>query len=200
MHLEIDLHILLRMSIGKGIDSMILRQLKEKDADGMLEWMHDSDIQKCFRVDMSSRKRRDVIAFINTSTVQVVDGGSIHYAITDEDDEYLGTISLKDIDLSARNAEFAISLRKMAQGKGVAVSATKELLNIAFNTYNFERVYLNVLAENQRAIHLYEKCGFVYEGEFRKHLFLNGEFKSLKWYSMLREEYLIKFDEESKEL
>jgi len=49
-----------------------------------------------------------------------------------------------------------------------------------------------VLAENKKAIHLYEKCGFVYEGEFRKHLFLKGKFRTLKWYSILREEYILR--------
>lgn len=46
-----------------------------------------------------------------------------------------------------------------------------------------------VLLDNKRAIYLYEKCGFTYEGEFRNHLFLRGEFKMLKWYGILREEY-----------
>jgi len=40
---------------------------------------------------------------------------------------------------------------------------------------------------------MYERIGFVYEGAFRKHLFLRGEYKTLKWYSILREEYLAKY-------
>ena len=28
---------------------ILIRELKEKDAPYMLEWMHDHDIQKCFR-------------------------------------------------------------------------------------------------------------------------------------------------------
>ena len=112
---------------------MKLRRLKEKDATGMLEWMHDPEFQKNFQIDMINRRMEDIIEFINQSQTDRIEGQSIHYAIVDEEDEYLGTISLKDIDLLARKAEYAISLRKMAQGKGIATEATRELLRIAFD-------------------------------------------------------------------
>lgn len=168
---------------------MSLRKLKEKDVEGMLEWMHDPVIQKSFRFNTENKKKEDVLNFIRKAEVEPIDGKSIHFAIVDENDEYLGTISLKNVDLTSQNAEFAISLRQKAQGKGIGTKATKELLNLAFNKFGLERVYLNVLSENEKAIHLYEKCGFIYEGEFRKHLFLRGEYRSLKWYSLLREEF-----------
>lgn len=167
----------------------MLRKLKVEDVEGMLEWMCDSEIQKNFRFSMEKKRKEDILKFIETAETEPIHGKSIHYAIADEYDEYLGTISLKDIDLTAKNAEYAISLRKKAQGKGLAERATKEILHVAFDDFGFERIYLNVLAENLRAIYLYEKCGFVFEGEFRKHLFLKGEYRTLKWYAMLREDY-----------
>ena len=127
--------------------------------------------------------------FIQHADIQLIGGKDIHYAIADEYDEYLGTISLKDVDLTDRKAEYAISLRRKAQGRGIATEATCEILRLAFEEYGLERVYLNVLSDNNRAIRLYERVGFVYEGAFRKHLFLRGEYRTLKWYSMLKEEY-----------
>lgn len=168
---------------------MRLRQLEEKDLDGMLEWMHDVDIQKSFRHNMQGIKREDALRFIQEAVTEPIQGKSIHYAIANDKDEYMGTISLKEVDLTDRNAEYAISLRKIAQGRGIAFEATKLLLKKAFEFFEFERVYLNVLSENTRAIHLYEKCGFVFEGEFRNHLFLGGGYKTLKWYGMLNEDY-----------
>lgn len=176
---------------------MFLRQLKEKDAEGMLEWMHDPDIQKNFRFSTVDKKKEDALKFIQKAETALVDGKSIHLAIADDDDEYLGTISLKNLDLESGNAEYAISLRKKAQGRGIGTEATKELLALAFNRFHLERVYLNVLAENEKAVRLYQKCGFVYEGAFRKHLFLRGEYKTLYWYGMLREEYLKIYSENS---
>lgn len=180
------------MVIKMSKDQIVyLRKLEEKDAKGMLEWMQDTEIQKKFRFAIENVKKEDVLNFIKVAETEPIEGKSIHYAIADEDDEYLGTISLKDVDLLARKAEYAISLRRKAQGMGVGTKATMKILEEAFDRFGLERVYLNVLSDNERAIHLYEKCGFIYEGEFRNHLFLRGEYKSLKWYSMLKEDYKV---------
>ena len=168
---------------------MRLRKLEEKDADGMLEWMHDPETQDFFCFDAMKRTKQDVLEFIRNASIDCTEGNSIHYAVCDDEDEYLGTISLKNIDLCAKKAEFAIRLRKKARGRGVGQTVISILLDKAFTEFDLERVYLNVLSDNDRAIHLYEKCGFIYEGEFRKHIYIHGKYKSLKWYSILREEY-----------
>lgn len=168
---------------------MRLRKLKKKDATGMLEWMQDPDIQKKFRFQCKDKTLNEVLEFIYSARTIPQENQNVHFAVVDDTDEYMGTISLKKIDFQASNAEYAISLRKKAQEKGIAAEATQEILRIAFEDWNLQRVYLNVLSDNYRAIHLYEKCGFIFEGEFRCHLFLGGEYKSLKWYGMLRDEY-----------
>ena len=168
-----------------------LRELEEKDAVYMLEWMHDSEIQKCFQRDMRNMSLRDAEEFCRTSLVRnnLEDGQSFHYAIANEQDEYMGTISLKNINLTSKSSEYAISIRRCAQGKGIAREATKLLLEKAFKEFGLHRIYLNVLSDNKRAIRFYEKCGFVYEGEFREHLKLEGVLKSLIWFGMLAEEF-----------
>lgn len=51
------------------------------------------------------------------------------------------------------------------QGKGIGTFAVKEILNHGFNNLNLNRIQLNVLNYNHRAIKLYEKCGFKLEGK-----------------------------------
>ncbi len=169
-----------------------LRPLKQNDIQGMLEWMHDPEVNCFFRFDASNMTEAKAKAFVENSEKELNEKRSFNFAIVDENDEYLGTISLKDIDWGAKVAEYAISLRSVAQGKGTATIATKMILEFAFEQLKLNRVFLNVLSENEKAIHLYEKCGFIYEGEFREHLFLRGELRNLKWYSILRREYFEK--------
>lgn len=172
---------------------MKLRKLNECDAEGMLEWMNDPKIQYWFRFQGKQKNREDIIEFIRNAEIQPADGKSIHYAIADDADEYLGTVSLKNMNLSDHNAEYAISLRTKAQGNGIGRLATELLLKKAFEEFSLERVYLNVLADNAKAIRMYKKAGFVYEGESRNSIFLRGEYQTLKWYSMLKSEYFEKF-------
>lgn len=166
-----------------------LRELKDSDADGMLEWMHNEEIQKNFRKPMLSYTRERVMDFIQSAKYDIVEGASIHFAITNTEDEYLGTVSLKELDLESCSAEYAIVLRKSMQGKGYAKAATLQLLAKGFREYELERIYLNVLSDNVKAQELYKRCGFMYEGESRKAVRINGRLRSLKWYSILKEEY-----------
>ena len=168
-----------------------LRPLKEKDAPLMLEWMHDVEIQKSFQKNMMNMKLQNAIDFCKTSEIPKVlqSGYNLHFAIVDEEDEYLGTISLKAIDMENRTAEYAISTRRKVHGKGIAKHSTILLLEKAFDEYELHKVYLNVLTDNEAAIHLYEKCGFKLEGEARECLFKDGKYTNLKWYGILKSEF-----------
>lgn len=159
----------------------MLRHLEERDAPLMLEWMHDSGINCNFQADFASSTLESVLSFINDCFGEE----SQNFAITDENDEYLGTISLKHISYKNANAEYSIVIRKKAQGTGVAVAATQELLKYAFEELKLHKVYLNVLEENVRAQKLYEKCGFVYEGRAVDAVKISGTYRNLKWYGII---------------
>ena len=165
---------------------MKLRMLELKDTPGIFEWMKDPECNKHFRFDPDKVTMESVKEFIKKAEKDPVNQ---HYAITNENDEYLGTISLKNINENDGNAEYAVALRSSVSGKGLGYKATMAVLDIAFNEMKLNRVYLNVWPENERAIALYIKCGFKLEGEFREHVYVRGEYKNLMWYGILRDEY-----------
>jgi len=165
---------------------MFLRPLHINDAPRMLEWMHNKNVTEYFRFDGSSATIDSVCEFITNASC---DKTSRHYAVTNDDNSYMGTVSLKNIDCENKNAEYAISLHQDAIGRGYARFATDEIMKIAFNELQLQRVYLNVLSINVRAIKFYEKYGFVYEGEFRKHLMHKGKLENLKWYGFCKDDW-----------
>jgi putative acetyltransferase len=69
---------------------------------------------------------------------------------------------------------FGISVHDDWQGKGVGASLMKACLNMADNWLNLHRLELEVYADNEAAIRLYEKCGFEREGLMREHAFRDG--------------------------
>lgn len=160
---------------------MRLRELKEKDVDGMLEWMHSKETKEIFEKDFNSLTKEQVLEFINKASKI---NNELHYACVDEKDNYLGTISLKNIDNENKKAELAISFRKKAQGTGAASFATKEILKKAFNELNLNKIYLNVIETNKRAISFYKKEGFKEFIGPKKQIFKDNEYQNLVWYEI----------------
>lgn len=161
-----------------------LRRLLEKDAPLMLEWMTDPEITRFFRFDASRITIDTCRVFIEGANNQT---DTVHFAVVNDKDEYLGTISLKDIDREKRCAEYAISTRKKAHGTGAAMEATRQILKYAFETLGLDRVFLNVLVENERANAFYRKAGFRFVREEPAALELRGESKALNWYEIDRD-------------
>lgn len=166
-----------------------LRFIQEKDAEGMLDWMHDSKINYFYTDKIRNATKEDVLQFIQNAERQRMDGTTYHYAVVDEQDEYLGTISLKNIE-PVKGAEYAISMRGKYHGQGIASWATREILRIAFEQLNLHRVYLNVLSDNEHANHFYRQNGFRLEGQSKDCILIDGRIKSLNWYAMLKDEML----------
>lgn len=169
---------------------MRLRLLEDSDIAGMLEWMHDPNVNCFFRFNAEEMTAEKVSAFIKQANDEIEQKISYNFAISNENDEYLGTISLKNVDWSSRVAEYAISMRTSAQGKGIATNATNEILRYAFEELGLNRVFLNVLYENEKAIRLYEKCGFRYEGIFKEHINIRGKNRTIKWYAIMKDEWM----------
>ena len=103
----------------------------------------------------------------------------------------LGTCAFMNLDERNRHAELAIVIgNKDYWGKGFGTEIMKQLLDWGFYGLNLNRLYLHVFSTNNRAIALYEKMGFIKEGEMREMLFQNGEAVNLIAYGMLKDEFI----------
>ena len=57
-------------------------------------------------------------------------------------------------------AEWGIVMTRRMQDKGYGTEALKRSVEYGFGELGLRRIYLAVYADNLRAIHVYEKCGF----------------------------------------
>jgi UDP-4-amino-4,6-dideoxy-N-acetyl-beta-L-altrosamine N-acetyltransferase len=103
--------------------------------------------------------------------------------------QLVGVVSLIDIEVVHRSAEFHIMVGPDSQGKGVGTAATAAMLEHAFGDLNLHRVYLTVLESNKAAIHVYEKTGFRREGTMRECVFKNGSYQNMIAMSVLVTEF-----------
>lgn len=151
----------------------------------MLEWMRDERVTVHYRKDFSVMTLENVRAFI----VGSFNAKNRHFAVVNATDEYLGTISLKNINAVDANAEYAIVIRGKMHCQGVGAKATYLILKYAFEELKLHRVYLNVLRNNQAAEKMYIKCGFIYEGTFREHIRTASGYHDLAWYGLTEDDF-----------
>ncbi len=148
----------------------------------MLSWMHDKNVTGNLKADFSSKTLGDARDFIRSSRT---DSHNLHLAVASDEDEYMGTVSLKNIEDGT--AEFAIAVRSEAMGRGYAWFGTKEILGKAFDELGLYSVYWCVSKDNARAIRFYDKHFFHETLDIPESVLARyAGTDNLKWYSMLR--------------
>lgn len=167
---------------------MKLRDLELKDAPLMLEWMHDESVVKNLRGNFKEKTLADCEAFILASADKKSD---IHLAIVSDEDEYMGTVSLKNVDRNNNSAEFAITVRNSAMGRGYSWWGMEEIIRLAFDKYELENVYWCVSRDNERAVRFYDKHNFHEAVDIPSTITSNyAGMTNLKWYSVLKGDIL----------
>lgn len=161
---------------------MFLRKLELKDAPLMLAWMHNKDVTANLRTDFDSKTLQDAENFIKASWD---DKKNCSLAIASNEGEYMGTVSLKHIE--DESAEFAITVRAEAMGRGYSWFGMKSIIQKAFDELGLNCIYWCVSRENLRAVRFYDKHGFNEAFDIPQKIlnrYVNEE--NLKWYSVLK--------------
>ena len=83
----------------------------------------------------------------------------IYSMIEKKSGNFIGCIEI--MDMTDNEGELGIAITKKMQNKGYGTEAINCLINYAFNKFNLNRLFLKVFPNNERAIHVYNKCGFI---------------------------------------
>lgn len=106
------------------------------------------------------------------------------------DGRFIGTCGLFGEDATARSVELGIGIGdKSRWGQGIGREAIGLLLDYAFRYRNYRRVWLQVIANNERGIRAYRACGFIEEGRQREHVYSDGQYHDLVLMGVLRSEW-----------
>lgn len=143
----------------------------------MLEWMRDERVTAYLRIGGPDTRLEDVQKFIASAQNETK---NLHRAIVDENNTYLGTVSLKNIDHKNKQAEYAIAMHPDGMGCGAASEGSNLILKTAFEVLCLSKVYLNVRLENRRAIQFYEKNGW------KRCDAVEDRLEQLRWYAIYK--------------
>ena len=113
-----------------------------------------------------------------------------HFAVENEQGEFIGRIDYDDLNPIDRTAELSILIGTPdARSRGYGSDAMHTLIEHLFNDRQIERLWLSVIAFNLPAIRLYEKLGFVHEGALVQTVWLDDAWHDLLLMGMFRSEY-----------
>ena len=161
-----------------------LRTPQFQDADRSYKWFADPEITRYLPLAGKGKLPMDAIReFI----VRVSGSDRPELAVSIEaEGEYIGCGGLRNIDGESAELSIVIGERRF-QGRGIAHEATMLLLRHAFDTLGLKTVWLMVRADNQRALKLFERLGFVRNQLLLGAVVVNGEPKD-KWKMTLSRE------------
>lgn len=141
-------------------DSIRLRLLDEVDLPVTLAWRNRDDIRIWFFTSDKITLERHIEWFRRYLDLD----NDFIFIIEDVKSGYkpVGQVSLYNIDWDAKRAEYGRLMigDQDSTGRGFARLATEVLLDLAFKKLGLEEVYLEVFANNDRAIRIYEAAGF----------------------------------------
>jgi RimJ/RimL family protein N-acetyltransferase len=158
---------------------IFLREIEAADLPTITAWRADRDVVDAlvgnFRHVNGDIDRRWYDAYLASRA------NNVRLAICQrESGQCVGVVYLLNIHWINRSGEFGIQIGdRAARGRGIGESATRLMLQHAFGDLNIHRVYLSVLADNARAIRLYERIGFRHEGVQREAVFKCGRYIDL---------------------
>jgi diamine N-acetyltransferase len=110
--------------------------------------------------------------------------------VIEVDGKVVGETGLHHRDRRSRVSAFGIGIYDPEYvGQGHGREAIALLLDWAFRIQNYERIWLDTWATNERAIRCYKAVGFVEEGRKRRHIYFDGQYVDVVIMGLLRSEW-----------
>ncbi|SFN78271.1 Protein N-acetyltransferase, RimJ/RimL family [Pseudobutyrivibrio sp. UC1225] len=139
-------------------ERVFLTPITYDDCEDYIRWRNSDLIKSRFiyRKDLTVEDQRNWIK-------NMVETGKVaQFIIWDKNDnKKIGSVYLQKIDQDKKDGEFGILIGEVDYLNGGRGSEAARLINrYGFEELGLKKIYLRVLASNDRAIHTYEKVGF----------------------------------------
>ncbi len=158
----------------------IIREAVLDDAQGVIDYMCELSDEPNNMISYDSASEITMTVEEETETLQKSldsDNSGIFVAVNDEG----LIISLGNVNGGKRRGNrhvgyLGISIREGWRDRGLGRTMMQYMIDWSRNSGVIRRIELEVFAHNPRAIHLYEKMGFVIEGRKPKDFLKYGEY------------------------
>ncbi|WP_427339831.1 GNAT family N-acetyltransferase [Caloranaerobacter sp. DY30410] len=164
------------LSNGKKV---VIRKAEKKDAEELIKFINVISYESDFltfepgELKLTKELEESIIEEYYNSDNKL-------FLVAEIEGEIIGNLSFKGGSRQRlkHTGEFGISVKKEYWNMGIASQLIKELIEWAKANKIIKKINLKVREDNERAINLYRKFGFIEEGKISKEFYVNGKYYS----------------------
>ena len=167
-----------------------IRLFKPEDANDLYEYCSDESVTRYLPFDTYTEKKQATDRINYCLEVYNNLDKPITWAIEyNLDGKMIGSIDFVKWSEQDRSAEVGYVINRNYWNKGIMTEALKAVIEFGFENMQLNRIEARCDERDLASAKVMEKNGLKYEGTLRQKRFEKGEFVSLKYYSILRDEY-----------
>jgi [ribosomal protein S5]-alanine N-acetyltransferase len=170
-------------------ERLLLRKISMDDAEDMFEYARDAEVAR-YVLWHPHKTIEDSRQFISLVLDEYAKGGVAPWGIEYKADKrFVGTVGFLDWSIPNARIEIGYAISRAYWGQGIMTEAVRAVIDLGFRNMALNRIQAMCLPENVASARVMEKAGMRYEGTLRQYLLIKGEFRDLKMYSILRDEW-----------
>ncbi len=181
------------MGIVLQTERLTLRELTPEDAEMFCDFLLRN--KEFFRAsgpayDKEYESPEYHRKMLERSQIESMDGRHYKFGVflKNNINRVIGSLALSNIALgNFRSCFLGYRIDEKENTKGYATEAIGRIVDFAFNELKLHRIEANIMPANTASIKVVEKLGFVYEGDSRKYLKINGVWEDHRHYVLLNE-------------
>lgn len=145
-------------------NKIVLRLVKEEDSSFILKLRQNKELNKYISsTDITVEQQKE---WIKKYKIREENREEYYFVILNKKiNQPCGTVRIYNIDKINRIATWGSFILDFTRPDGASKEVIDISLNFAFKELNLKRIKLEVRKENKKAIHIYEKNGFIREKE-----------------------------------
>lgn len=161
-----------------------LRSLEPSDLDFLYSVENDESNWKISNTILPFSKFT-LQEYIKVASQDIFEAKQYRFVIC-VNDKSIGFADLFDFDPLNKRVGIGVLIIPEEQQKGYSTSTLKILIDYCFKKLDVHQLYANILEDNIKSIHLFEKAGFTCIGNKKDWIFYNKQFHNELLYQLLR--------------
>lgn len=166
-----------------------LRSIEPSDAETFHQWNMDSERARMLDFLWPPTSLTFNQNWAEETSKRKVDDDSFHWVIETLNGDPVGSISSHDCSPHNGTFSYGIDIAEEHRGKGYAREAIRLVARYYFEERRYQKVNVQIHADNIASIKLHERIGFKLEGTLRRMVFTKGQFLDVHLYGLTKEEF-----------